>query len=136
MLFCNGQLLSGNLRIDYSAWLQTPLTLSIERAWMQIAKRFEFQENTKLSIQDTVMVAFILSQLKSWIEVEMVAPFLDSDYYHWRNYKNLFFLLFFRILERGIFFHKLLLIDERNRREEVTIPDRKQVVLSNAFLMR
>lgn len=59
------KLLSGNLRIDYTAWLQTPLSLSIDRAWMQVSKRSEFQENTKLSIQDTVMVAFIVSQLKT-----------------------------------------------------------------------
>lgn len=58
------QLLSGNLRIDYSVWIQTSLSLSVERAWMQLSKRFEFQEGSKPAIQDTVMIAFIVSQLK------------------------------------------------------------------------
>lgn len=58
------QLLSGNLRIDYSVWMQASMSLSIERAWMQISKRYEFQEGSKPPIQDMVMIAFIVSQLK------------------------------------------------------------------------
>lgn len=38
--------------------------MSIDRAWAQVSKRYEFQENSKMSLQDTVMVAFITSQLK------------------------------------------------------------------------
>lgn len=60
----NFQLLSGNLRIDYSVWMQTCMSLSVERAWMQISKRYEFQDESKPPIQDTVMIAFIVSQLK------------------------------------------------------------------------
>ncbi|XP_055315065.1 uncharacterized protein LOC129575443 [Sitodiplosis mosellana] len=59
------QLLTGSLRIDYTSWLQMPLSLSRSKMWMQVSKRYEFQENTKPSIQDTVMIAFIVSQLKS-----------------------------------------------------------------------
>lgn len=59
------KLLTGSLRIDYASWLQMPLGLSKSKMWMQVLKRYEFQENTKISIQDTVMIAFIVSQLKT-----------------------------------------------------------------------
>lgn len=59
------KLLTGSLRIDYTSWLQMPLSLSRSKMWLQVSKRYEFQENIKPSIQDTVMIAFIVSQLKS-----------------------------------------------------------------------
>uniref|UniRef100_A0A1B0DML4 Uncharacterized protein n=1 Tax=Phlebotomus papatasi TaxID=29031 RepID=A0A1B0DML4_PHLPP len=58
------QLLTGGLRIDYGSWLQTPMSMNVERAWLQISQRFEFKEGSKLSLHDTTMVAFITSQLK------------------------------------------------------------------------
>ncbi|KAJ6641087.1 hypothetical protein Bhyg_06022 [Pseudolycoriella hygida] len=59
------QLLTGGIKIDYNHWFQTPMSITTERAWLQISQRYEFQENVKLSVQETVMVAFITSQCKS-----------------------------------------------------------------------
>lgn len=59
------QLLTGGIKIDYNYWFQTPMTITTERAWLQISQRYEFQEAVKLSVQDTVMVAFISSQCKT-----------------------------------------------------------------------
>lgn len=42
-----------------------PMGLSVERAWEQISKRYEFQENSKLSIEDTFMVVFIKAQIQN-----------------------------------------------------------------------
>lgn len=58
------QLLTGSLRVDYNSWLQTPISMTMERAWLQISQRCDFQENAKLSIHEAVMVAFVQSQLK------------------------------------------------------------------------
>lgn len=58
------QLLTGSLKIDYNAWLQTPMSMTEERAWFQVAKRYEFQENSKIMIHDAVMVASIMANLK------------------------------------------------------------------------
>lgn len=64
-IFFQYKLLTGSLRIDYASWLQMSLGLNRSKMWMQVSKRHEFQENTKPSIQDTVMIAFITSQLKA-----------------------------------------------------------------------
>lgn len=58
------QLLTSALRIDYAKWLQTPMSMTSERAWLQIGKRPEFQENVRLSVQDTVMVATVTAKCK------------------------------------------------------------------------
>ncbi|XP_035792952.1 uncharacterized protein LOC118467058 [Anopheles albimanus] len=58
------QLLSGGLDIDYTKWFQTPMSMSIEKAWLQVCQRWEFQENAKLSVHEALMVSFITSQLK------------------------------------------------------------------------
>lgn len=57
-------LLTDNLRVDYSYWLQTALGVTPERAWLQVSKRHEFQGSTKLNLHDTAMVAFITKNLK------------------------------------------------------------------------
>ncbi|XP_037905306.1 uncharacterized protein LOC119647992 isoform X2 [Hermetia illucens] len=59
------QLLTGGCKIDYLSWLQTPLSLTPERAWLQISQRSEFQEGSKLSIHETAMVAFITNIMKN-----------------------------------------------------------------------
>lgn len=59
------QLLTGGLTIDYGTWLQTPMAVTAERAWAQISYRYEFQENATISMQDSLMVAFITSQMKA-----------------------------------------------------------------------
>lgn len=41
------------------------MSITTERAWLQISQRYEFQENVKLSVQETVMVAFITAQCKT-----------------------------------------------------------------------
>lgn len=58
------QLLTSALRIDYGRWLQTPLSLTPDRAWLQISKRPEFQESVRLSVQDAVMVASVREKCK------------------------------------------------------------------------
>lgn len=58
------QLLTAAMRIDYARWLQTPMSMTAERAWLQIAKRPEFQEGVRLSVQDTVMVAAVTAKCK------------------------------------------------------------------------
>jgi protein KIAA0825 len=58
------QLLTGKLNIDFMGWLQTPMSLTSERAWLQVSQRFEFQENVELSAHETLMVQSITSQLK------------------------------------------------------------------------
>jgi hypothetical protein len=58
------QLLTGQLNIDYMAWLQTPFSLTKERAWLQVSQRYEFQENAQLSVHEALMVQSVTSQLK------------------------------------------------------------------------
>lgn len=58
------QLLTGTLNVDYMGWLQTPMSLTAERAWLQVSQRFEFQENVELSPHETLMVQSITEQLK------------------------------------------------------------------------
>lgn len=53
-------LLTENVRVDYSHWLQTPLGITPERAWLQISKRYEFSSTTKLNLHDASMVALIV----------------------------------------------------------------------------
>lgn len=57
-------LLTDNVRVEYNRWLQMPLSITPDRAWLQISKRFEFQENVKTNIYDTAMTAYITSQFK------------------------------------------------------------------------
>lgn len=58
------QLLTGKLNIDFMAWLQTPMSLTPERAWLQVCQRHEFQENVQLSAHEALMVQSVTSQLK------------------------------------------------------------------------
>lgn len=58
------QLLTGKLNLDYMAWLQTPMSLTPERAWLQVCQRHEFQENVQLSAHEALMVQSVTSQLK------------------------------------------------------------------------
>lgn len=58
------QLLIGQLNIDYMAWLQTPMSLTKERAWLQVSQRPEFQENAQLSVHEALMVQSVTNQLK------------------------------------------------------------------------
>lgn len=58
------QLLTGQLNIDYMAWLQTPMSLTKERAWLQVSQRPEFQENAQLSVHEALMVQSVTNQLK------------------------------------------------------------------------
>lgn len=57
-------LLTDNIRVDYNKWLQMPLSITPERAWLQISKRYEFQDNVKLNLHDTAMIAYIANQFK------------------------------------------------------------------------
>lgn len=59
------QLLTGKLNLDYMAWLQTPMSLTPERAWLQVCQRHEFQENAQLSVHEALMVTSVTSQLKN-----------------------------------------------------------------------
>lgn len=59
------QLLTGSAKIDYNTWLQTPLSVMPDRAWHQVSQRYEFQSNTALNIHDTVMVAYISTEMKN-----------------------------------------------------------------------
>lgn len=58
------QLLTGKLNLDYMAWLQTPMSLTPERAWLQVSQRQEFQENVQLSAHEALMVQSVTTQLK------------------------------------------------------------------------
>ncbi|XP_055846207.1 uncharacterized protein LOC129912111 [Episyrphus balteatus] len=58
------QLLTGSLRIDYSMWLQTPISLNTERAWLHIERRTDFQPEEKLALPEVTMVAAITKLLK------------------------------------------------------------------------
>lgn len=58
------QLLTGKLNVDYMNWLQTPMSLTPERAWLQVSQRFEFQDNCQLSTHEQLMVQSVTSQLK------------------------------------------------------------------------
>ena len=58
------QLLTGHLNIDYTMWYQTPMSMTPERAWLQVSKRWEFQENAKLTVHEALMVSSITTQLK------------------------------------------------------------------------
>lgn len=58
------QLLTGQLNIDYMAWLQTPFSLTKERAWLQVSQRYEFQESAQLSVHEALMVQSVTAQLK------------------------------------------------------------------------
>ena len=60
------QLLTGQLSVDYMAWLQTPMSLTPERAWLQVCQRHDFQENAKLSVHEALMVQSVTTQLKPW----------------------------------------------------------------------
>ncbi|XP_055911935.1 uncharacterized protein LOC129945964 [Eupeodes corollae] len=58
------QLLTGSLKIDYSSWLQTPISLNTERARLQIERRTDFQPEEKLPPPEAAMVAEITNMLK------------------------------------------------------------------------
>ncbi|CAD7004473.1 unnamed protein product [Ceratitis capitata] len=58
------QLLSGVLSIDYITWLQTPLSLNTERAWLHLSRRCDFQEDSKLRMPEVTMVAGITQVMK------------------------------------------------------------------------
>jgi protein KIAA0825 len=58
------QLLTGKLNVDFMGWLQTPMSLTPERAWLQVCQRHEFQENVQLSAHEALMVSSVTSQLK------------------------------------------------------------------------
>ncbi|XP_036336658.1 uncharacterized protein LOC118746827 [Rhagoletis pomonella] len=58
------QLLSGGLTIDYITWLQTPLSLNTERAWLHLSRRCDFQEDSKLRMPEVTMVAGITQVMK------------------------------------------------------------------------
>ncbi|XP_075163456.1 uncharacterized protein LOC142236091 [Haematobia irritans] len=58
------QLLTGALKIDYVTWLQTPISLNPERAWLQLSRRCDFQENAKLAMPEVAMVASITKIMK------------------------------------------------------------------------
>lgn len=58
------QFLIGDLKIDYTNWFQTPMSMTPDRAWLQVKQRWEFQENAQLPQEDAAMVAYIVSQLK------------------------------------------------------------------------
>lgn len=58
------QLLTGKLNLDYMAWLQTPMSLTPERAWLQVCQRHEFRENVQLSAHEALMVQSVTAQLK------------------------------------------------------------------------
>ncbi|XP_067647757.1 uncharacterized protein [Eurosta solidaginis] len=58
------QLLSGVLSIDYITWLQTPLSLNTERAWLHLSRRCDFQEDSKLRMPEFTMVAGITQVMK------------------------------------------------------------------------
>ncbi|XP_018785482.1 PREDICTED: uncharacterized protein LOC108966843 [Bactrocera latifrons] len=58
------QLLSGVLNIDYITWLQTPLSLNAERAWLHLSRRCDFQEDSKLRMPEVTMVAGITQVMK------------------------------------------------------------------------
>lgn len=58
------QLLTSSMRIDYARWLQTPMSMTRERVWLQITKRPEFQDGVRLSVQETVMVAAVTAKCK------------------------------------------------------------------------
>ncbi|XP_037890187.1 uncharacterized protein LOC119637868 [Glossina fuscipes] len=58
------QLLTDSLKIDYVTWLQTPLSLNVERAWLQLSRRRDFQEDAKLTMPEIAMVANITKIMK------------------------------------------------------------------------
>ncbi|XP_059216379.1 uncharacterized protein LOC106093356 isoform X1 [Stomoxys calcitrans] len=58
------QLLTGSLKIDYITWLQTPISLNPERAWLHLSRRCDFQENAKLAMPEVAMVASITKAMK------------------------------------------------------------------------
>lgn len=58
------QMLTGDLKIDYNTWFQTPMSMTQDRAWLQVKQRWDFQENAELSVHDAQMVAYITSKLK------------------------------------------------------------------------
>lgn len=57
------QFLTGSLKVDWNTWFQTPMSMSPDRAWLQVSKRWEFQENAEMNVHDAQMVAYITSQL-------------------------------------------------------------------------
>lgn len=61
------QLLTGSLKIDYLQWMQSPLSLNVDRCWLHLSRRFEFQENAKLSMADAAMVATITKSVKGFV---------------------------------------------------------------------
>ncbi|KAM7356914.1 uncharacterized protein ACRADG_002479 isoform 2-T2 [Cochliomyia hominivorax] len=58
------QLLTGSLKIEYVTWLQTPLSLNPERAWLHLTRRCDFQEDAKLTMPEVAMVASIQKIMK------------------------------------------------------------------------
>lgn len=58
------QLLTGKMNVDFMGWLQTPMSLTPERAWLQVSQRYEFQENVQLSAHEALMVQSVTAQLK------------------------------------------------------------------------
>ena len=59
------QLLTGQLNVDYMYWLQQQsMSLTPERAWLQVTQRYEFQENVQLSSHEQLMVESVTAQLK------------------------------------------------------------------------
>ncbi len=58
------QLLTGQMNVDYMHWLQQQMSLTPERAWLQVSQRCEFQENAQLSSHEQLMVDSITAQLK------------------------------------------------------------------------
>ncbi|XP_068149227.1 uncharacterized protein [Drosophila tropicalis] len=58
------QLLTGSLKIDYISWLQMPLSLNPERAWLHLTRRCDFQEDAKLALPELAMVAGINKIMK------------------------------------------------------------------------
>lgn len=58
------QLLTGSLKIDYVTWLQTPISLNPERAWLHLSRRCDFQEDAKLTMPEVAMVASITKIMK------------------------------------------------------------------------
>lgn len=51
------------MKLDYFNWLQKPMSMTAERVWLHLSNRPEFQENSKLSMHDTVMKAFLVKTL-------------------------------------------------------------------------
>lgn len=62
------QFLSDSWDFNWSALLDTPISLTAERAWAQIARRPEFQSNANLSLPDAAMIAAIAAYIKELMQ--------------------------------------------------------------------